>query len=130
MSRPSRRWIWVMAIAVGLAWGGLFVHNFAELPDQSIISPESFGPLIFSATLFAIWFWWRRVGGWLLLLWVVLNLLGAILTVLPLPFLPFAAEQSVSHYLFHVLYGATQVPLLIAAIASLRRSAGEASSEP
>jgi hypothetical protein len=126
MSRPSRNWIWAVAMAVAVAWTGLFVHNVADLPGQSILSPESWGPLIVSAILFAIWFWWRTVGGWLLLGWAVLNVLGAILTVLPLAFLPFEPEQSVAHYLFHVLYGATQVPLVVAAIASLRATGSRA----
>jgi hypothetical protein len=130
MSRPSGRWIWVMSIVVAVAWLGLYVHNIAELPGQSLISPESFGPLIFSATLFAIWFWWRRIGAWLLLVWAAVNVLGAILTVLPLPILPFEPEQSVSHYLFHVLYGATQLPLIWAAIASLRATGSRESGAP
>ena len=109
-----------MSIVVAVAWLGLYVHNIADLPDQWFFSPESFGPLIFSVTLFAIWFWWRRIGAGLLLVWAVVNVLGAILTVLPLPILPFEPEQSVSHYLFHVLYGATQLPLIWAAIVSLR----------
>ncbi len=129
MSRPSNRWIWVMAVAVVVAWIGLFIHNVADLPGQSILSPESYGPLIFSVTLFAVWFWWRRVGSWLLLLWAALNVLGAILTVLPLSFLPFEPEQTTKHYLFHVLYGVTQLPLLIAAIASARATGSRATGE-
>jgi len=35
------------------------------------------------------------------------------LSVLPLPVLPFTPEQSLRHYSFHVLYAATQVPLLV-----------------
>jgi hypothetical protein len=116
-----------MAITVAVAWLGLFLHNVADLPGQTILSPESFGPLIFSATLFAIWFWWRRIGSWLLLAWAALNVLGAILTVLPLSFLPFEPEQSLAHYLFHVLYGAAQIPFLIAAVASLRATGSPAS---
>ncbi|MGH2602738.1 MAG: hypothetical protein ACRDJ9_25560, partial [Dehalococcoidia bacterium] len=43
-----------------------------------------------------------------------LNLIGgAVLSVLPLPFLPFKPEQSLRHFAFHVLYGVTQIPLLI-----------------
>jgi hypothetical protein len=37
---------------------------------------------------------------------------GAILSVLPLGFLPFAPEQSPSHYLSHLIYGVTQLPLI------------------
>jgi hypothetical protein len=57
---------------------------------------------------------------YLLLAWALLNLLGgAVLSVLPLPFLPFVPEQSLRHYSFHLLYGLTQVPLIVAARAQL-----------
>ena len=50
------------------------------------------------------------LGGALLLAWALLNLLGgAVLSVLPLPFLPFVPEQSLRHYSFHLLYGLTHV---------------------
>jgi len=38
---------------------------------------------------------------------------GAILSVLPLPFLPFAPAQTVDHYLSHVILGITQIPLVV-----------------
>ena len=48
----------------------------------------------------------------LLLGWSAISLAGAIVTVLPLPFLPFRPEQSVSHYGVHALYAAAQLPVL------------------
>ena len=67
---------------------------------------------------------WRlrpRFGAALLLTWALLNLLGgAVLSVLPLPFLPFVPEQSLRHYSFHLLYGLTQVPLIVAARTQLK----------
>jgi hypothetical protein len=48
----------------------------------------------------------------LLLGWSAISLAGAILTVLPLPFLPFRPEQSLSHYGVHAYYAATQLPVL------------------
>jgi hypothetical protein len=45
---------------------------------------------------------------------VALNLLvGAILTVLPLPILPFIPEQTAGHYLAHFIYLVTQVPAVV-----------------
>jgi len=56
----------------------------------------------------------RRPAAWLLLAWGWLHLVGgAVLSVLPLPILPFRPAQTVYHYAFHVLYGAAQIPLLI-----------------
>lgn len=54
----------------------------------------------------------HRWTGRLLLGWGAISLAGAIVTVLPLPFLPFRPEQSVSHYGVHALYVITQLPLL------------------
>src|SRR5439155_23954966 len=38
---------------------------------------------------------------------------GAILSVLPLPFLPFAPAQTADHYLSPVVLGITQIPLIV-----------------
>lgn len=115
-------------VAVGgaavLAWVGLSVHNVADLPSQTLLSPESAGPGLVSLLLVALWFQprSRRIAGWLLLGWASLNLIGgAILSVLPLPILPFSPEQSLRHYLFHVLYGACQLPLIAVLLVSFRR---------
>jgi hypothetical protein len=92
----------------------MFVHNLAELPGQSLLSPESLIPLIVTVTLIAGWFTPSRRGVTVgLLCWGLLHLLGGgILSVLPLPFLPFAPEQSASHYLFHAIYALAQLPLV------------------
>jgi hypothetical protein len=38
---------------------------------------------------------------------------GAIISVLPLSFLPFIPEQTLEHYLSHVFLGITQIPLIV-----------------
>ena len=42
--------------------------------------------------------------------------------MIPLSFLPFEPEQTVRHYFFHVVYGATQLPLICMLWAELRQS--------
>ena len=120
-----RPYLLAVAGAGLLAWVGLWVHNVADLPRQTPLSPESVGPGLVSLLLIALWFLprSRRLAGWLLLAWASLNLVGgAILSVLPLPILPFAPEQSLRHYLFHVLYGVCQLPLIAAVLVALRRT--------
>ena len=56
----------------------------------------------------------RRAGAWSLLVWSTVNLVGAVLSVLPLPFLPFEPEQTVRHYAFHGVYLLSQLPLIAA----------------
>jgi len=55
----------------------------------------------------------RRIMAGALLVVSLLQLIGgAILSVLPLGFLPFVPEQSLSHYFTHLIYGAAQLPLI------------------
>jgi hypothetical protein len=57
-----------------------------------------------------------------LLVWTLLDAIGGALSVLPLPFLPFHLEQTMSHYLAQGIYFATQIPLVITLVRSLRGS--------
>jgi hypothetical protein len=87
----------------------------ADLEDQYPWSIETLGPATFLAACLLLWRMRLRFGAALLLAWALLNLLGgAVLSVLPLP-LPFVPKQSLRHYSFQVLYGLTQVPLIVAA---------------
>jgi hypothetical protein len=61
-----------------------------------------------------------HLGRAALLAWTLLNAVGGALSVLPLQFLPFRPEQTMSHYLIHGIYLATQVPLVVALVRSLR----------
>ena len=122
-SGAGRRALWVPVSAI-LGWVGLFLHNLADLPDQTIVSPESLIPLLVTLALVAAWFTsWRPVAAWALLGWGVLNLVGAILTVLPLEILPFDPQQTMAHYSFHAIYGIAQVPLILTTAIWLRSRA-------
>ena len=111
-----------IVIAAVVAWLCMYVHNMADLPNLTFLSPENMLPAIVWLVLLTLW--WilpdRRIPANLLLAWGLLNLLGGFLTVLPLPILPFKPEQSLRHYLFHVLYAAAQVPLVYLARAARR----------
>lgn len=119
-----------VAIAAGVAWLGFFVHNVADLPGVSLLAPEYTIPTAVWIALLALW--WaapdRRGRTFLLLAWTLLNVAGAILTVLPLGALPFRPEQSVRHYAFHAVYLLAQVPLL--ALLARPRGAGSAGPGP
>lgn len=112
-----------MALAVAASWGSMLAHNLYSLP-LAPIDMENSGPLIVAAGLLAA-YWLRpnsRPVTVAILAWALLNLVvGGIITVLPLPFLPFEPEQSVNHYLAHVAYSLGQVPLTALTLAALRR---------
>ncbi|WP_165478284.1 hypothetical protein [Arthrobacter sp. S39] len=121
MSIPQAR---ELGIPVGalIGWAGLFVHNLADLPGQSFFSPESSIPLLVTALLVSAWITSARYQATVALLcWGLLNFVGGgVLSVLPLPFLPFSPEQTASHYLFHGLYALAQVPLVLSTAGWLR----------
>ena len=115
-------------LALLLSWLGFLVHNLADLPDKNPFIPETLYPSLVYLALMLMWLARPgRVTGWLSLAWIGLNFLGGgILSVLPLPFLPFVPEQTVYHYTFHVLYAASQVPALILLWGRLREPAATA----
>ncbi|MFE9575406.1 hypothetical protein ACFYO1_03400 [Nocardia sp. NPDC006044] len=117
----------VVLSVLALSWLGFFVHNVADLPGQTILSPESAYPTAVYLALAASWCvrGFRRGAAWLLLGWGAAHLLGgAVVSVLPLSILPFDPEQTLYHYTFHIIYGVTQIPLLVVIAWYLRRPRG------
>ncbi|MCD2441564.1 hypothetical protein LQ757_04665 [Agromyces sp. SYSU K20354] len=116
MEAPQPR-TWDFAIVASGVIGclGLVVHNLADLPGSTVFSPETLFPALVYVVLTGLWFLLpaRRTAARLLLAWGWISLIGGILSVLPLPFLPFEPAQTVSHYAFHVLYAVTQLPLIL-----------------
>lgn len=111
------------AALVALSWFGEVLHNAIELPQLTLLSPENLFPGLVSVLLFLVW--WRapakRAPAALLFTWGAIHLVfGAILSVLPLPVLPFVPEQTTRHYLAHLLYGLAQLPLLFVMARSIR----------
>ncbi len=103
----------MFALAAAVATLGLIAHNTMSLP-LPLYAPETSLPFAIYVALF-VWYTLTRsrAARLAMLMWALINLVvGSILTVLPLPFLPFVPEQSVAHYVAHVIYGLTQVPLI------------------
>ncbi len=100
--------------AAAVAALGMLAHNLLSLP-LPLGAPENVGPVLVWCGLVA-WHLATRGAGAAraaLLAWTALNLVvGGIVTVLPLPFLPFVPEQTLSHYLAHLIYTITQIPML------------------
>ena len=120
---PSPRWIAVVLGTTVVAWSGFVLHNVADLPGQTLVSPESLYPTIVTVALLVLWLVpaTRTAATWAMLAWSALHLVcGGILSVLPIGLFPFDPELSLRHYAFHGVYAATQVPLVWVCIASLR----------
>lgn len=121
-ANDPQRWQPV-AILVALSWLGEFVHNALSLPTLTLLSPENSLLALIAASLVVGWRLSRsrRVVAAMLLGWGTVHLVGGgVITVLPLPFLPFLPEQTVAHYFAHLLYGLAQVPLIVAMVGHLR----------
>ena len=115
MNRAKKQRTVLVAGFSVVSWLGMMVHNAIELPNLPFTSPEVAQPSLAYVVFFAAWrvlpYW--RVTGSLLFIWGMLHLvIGGIITVIPFPFLPFTPEQSVHHYLAHVVYSVTQFPLV------------------
>ncbi len=118
---------WLLAVLVAVSWLGLLVHNFLESVDGSTIAVG-----LVSAGLCLGW--WRIPSrrsaiARLLLAMGMVQLVGAAVTVVPFRFLPFTPSQTLGHYLVHVEYGASQVPLAWAMIKLLRRGLWKVSGQ-
>lgn len=102
----------VIVASVLISWVGFVVHNFADLPHTSFLDPNTLGPTLVWLVLTIVWLARRsRLSARLLFGWIALNLVGGgILSVLPLPILPFRPTQSLYHYAFHALYTIAQIP--------------------
>ena len=117
-NRPTR---WMAAFVV-LSWLGEYIHNRIELPQLLLWSPENSIPALISALLFLAWWQMssKSAPTIALLGWTIVQLAGAILTVIPFSFLPFYPPQTAQHYLVHVMYALAQVPLMVALVRQLR----------
>ena len=119
-----------MCTALAISWGSMLAHNLYELP-LGPLDIENSGPLIVAVGLGAAYA--ARPGSFpvasLAFAWGALNLVvGGIVSVLPLSFLPFVPEQSLSHYAAHVVYTLGQVPLVLVSYRAARWAAGRSRS--
>jgi hypothetical protein len=81
---------------------------------MALSRPEYSAPTLTWLALFLIWLLVpdARWPSNLLFVWGAISLAGAVITVLPLPILPFRPEQSLRHYGVHIIYAVTQLPIL------------------
>ena len=99
----DRRRIGLLALALAVSWASMLFHNQWELP-LTPLDLENTGPLAVDIALLVACWWrpWSRVVWTVILAWGLLNMVvGGLVTVLPLPVLPFVPEQTVDHYAVH-----------------------------
>lgn len=113
----SRRSVGWAAAVIALSVLGLMAHNAREF-GLAGLGDVSTGTIPMTVLAMAIVILYgrapraRKVTAALMAGYGLLNLIGGGLSVLPLPFLPFVPEQSFTHYLSHVIYALSQIPLI------------------
>ena len=114
-----------MTAAVAISALGMAFHTVREFGWTGLVAPATGSiPIVGIQVALLVW-WWRSRGArrsaarWLM--WTAAFQLvgGAILSVLPLPILPFAPAQTFDHYLSHLVFGIAQLPLLFVSIRDL-----------
>lgn len=106
---PSRSFV---LVGLALSASGHVIHNLAEFPVAILWGWETLVPLAVTAVLGAGLVHrpgtasYLAAAGWALVVLVV----GG--SVLPVGVLPFVPEQSLAHYLAHLAYAVTQLPLV------------------
>lgn len=114
--------MWV-AGALIVSFMGFWFHEFHRVPASIGFTPEWLLTLLFAALVFLPWWRFPRHVASIASIWALglIHLLAALLTVLPLAFLPFVPEQTLSHYLVHMVYAVAQAPLFLVALRLARR---------
>ena len=111
----------VIVVSLAVAWLGLWVHELYRVPAALGLTLDGSLPLLAIAVVLLVW-WLRaankRAPSYALLVFGLINAVGGLLSVLPLPFLPFVPEQVAEHYLVHALYAICQMPLIMMAWAT------------
>lgn len=121
--QPRQQVAW-MAFATAISLFGMAVHTVREFGLTGLWVPST-GMLPLAALQLGLLTWWvvaLRRGAAIALAGTALVQLvgGAILSVLPLPFLPFEPDQSIQHYLSHLVFGIAQLPLLVLPLQRMR----------
>src|SRR5436309_14267494 len=95
------------------------VHTVREFGSPGVFAwGTGLAPVVFAqVAIFVLWWHGRSARPTLSLVLAasgLFDLVGAaILSILPLAFLPFAPAQTVDHYLTHAILGFTQVAIVV-----------------
>jgi hypothetical protein len=111
-----------VAPALTTAWLGLFFHDLWEFGRPAIENSVAMG--VIAVLLFTLWRRLeehRRAIAILMLVYATISLIGALTSVLPLELWPFEPEQSLKHYVSHVIWALAGLPLIWDMITFLRK---------
>lgn len=103
----------VIYAALAASGAGHLVHNLAEFPIAILWGLETLFPLAVTLLIgLGLVFRPGRATYGVTVGWAIVVLVFGGGSVLPFDFLPFVPEQTLSHYLAHLVYALSQLPLL------------------
>ncbi len=107
---------WIIGAVISVI--GLSYHQLQEFPGEYSFAIMIVLPMV---VILAILIRGadRKTGQLGLLVYGLIHLIGGGLSVFPFDFLPFVPEQSTGHYLSHVIYAITQLPLIYQSVKQL-----------
>lgn len=117
-----------LIVCAVVSWLGLWIHEVHRVPALLGFTPD--GDLFMLLMVAGLALWWSRThassAAAALLVYAVINLVGGVMSVLPLGWLPFRPEQTLDHYAVHAVYAVAQLPLTAVAAQKLLRPAQSA----
>ena len=109
--------------ALVVSGAGHVIHNLADFPVTILLGLETLVPLTVTVLLGVAFVYRPGQSTYAAAaLWALVVILGGGMTVIPFGFLPFVPDQSISHYVVHLLYIVTQLPLLWVGIRGVRHT--------
>lgn len=119
-----------VVVGTGGSWLGLWLHELHRVPALLGFTPD--GDLFMLPIAAGLAYWWHRTrargAAGALLAYGLINLVGGVLTVLPIGWLPFRPEQTLQHYAAHAVYAICQLPLIVVAARELSREVRSAAA--
>lgn len=119
-----------VVVGTGVSWLGLWLHELHRVPALLGFTPD--GDLFMLPIAAGLAYWWHRTrtrgAAGALLAYGLINLVGGVLTVLPIGWLPFRPEQNLEHYAAHGVYAVCQLPLIVVAARELGRKVRSAAA--
>jgi len=110
-----------LVAATFISWVGLWIHEIYRVPVLLGFTPD--GDLFMFPVAAGLAYWWYRTratpAAASLLVYAAINLVGGLLSVMPLDWPPFKPEQNAGHYAVHAVYAVCQLPLLFFAATEL-----------
>jgi hypothetical protein len=102
-----------VVFAVAASISGLLVHNIEEFGLSILLGPETWVPVAITVLLGVALLKRPGTGVFVATIgWAVIVIVVGGASVLPLWIWPFTPEQTVSHYVAHLVYALAQLPLL------------------